>query len=133
MNWERRIVPEPSNCWTAAKSVLDAASKQGLPLCIDLFRALPADLDPEEAITADMVAAGFANLAGFDVETQGKTVKPFLYEIPVEGTRCGLNVGDFQALARVVREPHQEFIRHLYPESFTEDEKNGWTSGLGTR
>ena len=71
-----------------------------------------------------MVAAGFANLAGFDVEkTQGKTVKPFLYEILVEGTKCGLNVGDFQALARVVREPHQEFIRHLYPECFSEDEE----------
>ena len=104
--------------WTPLRS-------KGLPLCIDPFRAPPGDLDPEEAITAwDMVAAGFANLAGFDVEkTQGKTVKPFLYEILVEGTRCGLNVGDFQALARVVREPHQEFIRHLYPECFSEDEE----------
>jgi len=102
--------------WTPLRS-------KGLPLCIDPFRAPPADLDPEEAITAwDMVAAGFANLAGFDVEkAQGKTVKPFLYEILVQGTRCGLNVGDFQALARVVREPHQEFIRHLYPECFDED------------
>jgi hypothetical protein len=104
--------------WTPLRS-------KGLPLCIDPFRAPPADLDPEEAITAwDMVAAGFANLAGFDVEkTQGKTVKPFLYEILVEGTRCGLDVGDFQALARVVREPHQEFIRQLYPECFSEDEE----------
>ena len=104
--------------WTPLRS-------KGLPLCIDPFRAPPSDLDPEEAITAwDMVAAGFANLAGFDVEkTQGKTVKPFLYEILVEGTKCGLNVGDFQALARVVREPHQEFIRHLYPECFSEDEE----------
>ena len=104
--------------WTPLRS-------KGLPLCIDPFRAPPADLDPEEAITAwDMVAAGFANLAGFDVEkAQGKTVKPFLYEILVEGTKCGLNVGDFQALARVVREPNQEFIRHLYPECFEEDEE----------
>ena len=105
--------------WTPLRS-------KGLPLCIDPFRAPPADLDPEEAITAwDMVAAGFANLAGFDVEkTQGKTVKPFLYEILVEGTRCGLDVGDFQALARVVREPHQEFIRQLYPECFSDDEED---------
>lgn len=105
--------------WTPLRS-------KGLPLCIDPFRAPPADLDAEEAITAwDMVAAGFANLAGYDVEkTQGKTVKPFLYEILVEGTRCGLDVGDFQALARVVREPHQEFIRHLYPDCFTEDEED---------
>ena len=104
--------------WTPLRS-------KGLPLCIDPFRAPPADLDPEEAITAwDMVAAGFANLAGFDVEkAQGKTVKPFLYEILVEGTRCGLDVGDFQALARVVREPHQEFTRHLYPECFDQDEE----------
>ena len=59
--------------WTPLRS-------KGLPLCIDPFRAPPADLDPEEAITAwDMVAAGFANLAGFDVgKAQGKTVKPFL-------------------------------------------------------
>lgn len=43
--------------WTPLRS-------KGLPLCIDPFRAPPADLDPEEAITAwDMVAAGFANLA----------------------------------------------------------------------
>ena len=105
--------------WTPLRS-------KGLPLCIAPFRAPPADLDAEEAITAwDMVAAGFANLAGYDVEkTQGKTVKPFLYEILVEGTRCGLDVGDFQALARVVREPHQEFIRHLYPDCFTEDEED---------
>lgn len=102
--------------WTPLRS-------KGLPLCIDPFRAPPADLDAEEAITAwDMMAAGFANLAGFDVEKpKGKTVKPYLYEILVEGTRCGLDVGDFQALARVVREPHQEFIRHLYPECFEED------------
>jgi hypothetical protein len=102
--------------WTPLRS-------KGLPLCIDPFRAPPSDLDPEEAITAwDMMAAGFANLAGFDVEKpKGKTVKPYLYEILVEGTRCGLDVGDFQALARVVREPHQEFIRHMYPECFEED------------
>ena len=87
--------------WTPLRS-------KGLPLCIDPFRAPPSDLDPEEAITAwDMVAAGFTNLAGFDVEKpQGKTVKPYLYEILVEGTRLGIDVGDFQALARVVREPH---------------------------
>ena len=105
--------------WTPLRS-------KGLPLCIDPFRAPPSDLDPEEAITAwDMVAAGFANLAGFDVEKpQGKTVKPFLYEILVEGTRCGVNVSDFQALARVVREPHHEFIRHLYPQCFAEDEED---------
>ena len=38
--------------WTPLRS-------KGLPLCIDPFHAPPADLDPEEAITAwDMVAAG---------------------------------------------------------------------------
>jgi hypothetical protein len=101
--------------WTPLRS-------KGLPLCIDPFRAPPADLDPEEAITAwDMVAAGFTNLAGFDVEkSQGKIIKPFLYEILVQGTRCGLDVGDFQALAKVVREPHQEFTKKLYPHCFAE-------------
>ena len=103
--------------WTPLRS-------KGLPLCIDPFRAPPADLDAEEAITAwDMVAAGFTSLAGYDVEkAQGKVVKPFLYEILVEGTKHGLNVGDFQALARVVREPNQEFTRKLYPECFEEVE-----------
>ena len=101
--------------WTPLRS-------KGLPLCIDPFRAPPADLDPEEAITAwDMVAAGFTNLAGFDVEkAQGKVIKPFLYEILVQGTRCGLDVGDFQALAKVVREPHKEFTKKLYPHCFAE-------------
>ena len=104
--------------WTPLRS-------KGLPLCIDPFRAPPPDLDAEEAITAwDMVAAGFTSLAGYDVEkAQGKIVKPFLYEILVEGTKHGLDVGDFQALAKVVREPNQEFTRHLYPECFYEVEE----------
>ena len=99
--------------WTPLRS-------KGLPLCIDPFRSPPADLDAEEAITAwDMVAAGFSNLAGFDVEkTQGKVVKPFLYEILVNGTRLGLDVGDFQGLAKVVREPQDNFTRALYPQAF---------------
>lgn len=103
--------------WTPLRS-------KGLPLCIDPFRSPPADLDPEEAITAwDMVAAGFSNLAGFDVEkTQGKVVKPFLYEILVNGTRVGLDVGDFQGLAKVVREPRDCFTRALYPQAFIDIE-----------
>ena len=71
--------------WTPLRS-------KGPPPCIDPFRAPPADLDFEEAITAwDMVAAGFTSLAGFDVEkAQGKVIKPFLYEILVEGTKLVL-------------------------------------------
>ena len=104
--------------WTPLRS-------KGLPLCIDPFRAPPADLDPEEAITAwDMVAAGFTSLAGFDVEkAQGKVIKPFLYEILVEGTKLGVDVGDFRSLAKVVREPHHEFIRQLYPQCFVEEDE----------
>ena len=103
--------------WTPLRS-------KGLPLCIDPFRSPPADLDPEEAITAwDMVAAGFSNLAGFDVEkTQGKVVKPFLYEILVNGTRLGLDVSDFRGLAKVVKEPQENFTRALYPECFIDVE-----------
>ncbi len=104
--------------WTPLRS-------KGLPLCIDPFRSPPADLDPEEAITAwDMVAAGFSNLAGFDVEkTQGKVVKPFLYEILVHGTRLGLDVSDFRGLAKVVKEPQENFTRALYPECFIDIEE----------
>ena len=119
--------------YTRAKKLLDMCEvriwtplrSKGLPLCIDPFRAPPADLDAEEAITAwDMVAAGFTSLAGYDVEkAQGKVVKPFLYEVLVEGTKHGLDVGDFQALAKVVREPHHEFIRHLYPHCFLDVEE----------
>ena len=103
--------------WTPLRS-------KGLPLCIDPFSPPPADLTEEEAITAwDMVAAGFSNLAGFDVEkTQGKVVKPFLYEVLVHGTRLGLDVSDFQGLAKVVREPQENFTRALYPQYFTDDE-----------
>ncbi len=106
--------------WTPLRS-------KGLPLCIDPFRAPPAELDPEEAITAwDMVAAGFTSLAGFDVEkAQGKVIKPFLYEILVEGTKLGVDVGDFRSLAKVVREPHHEFIRQLYPQCFVEEDEDG--------
>ena len=106
--------------WTPLRS-------KGLPLCIDPFRAPPADLDPEEAITAwDMVAAGFTSLAGYDVEkAQGKVIKPFLYEILVEGTKLGVDVGDFRSLAKVVREPHHEFIRQLYPQCFVEEDEDG--------
>ena len=105
--------------WTPLRS-------KGLPLCIDPFRSPPPGLDAEEAITAwDMVAAGFSNLAGFDVEkTQGKVVKPFLYEVLVHGTRLGLDVGDFQGLAKVVRDPHDNFMRALHPECFAEDEED---------
>ena len=104
--------------WTPLRS-------KGLPLCIDPFHAPPADLDPEEAITAwDMVAAGFTSLAGYDVEkAQGKTIKPYLYEVLVQGTRVGLDVADFQSLSRVVREPHDAFLRHLYPECFAEPDE----------
>ena len=116
--------------WARAKKLMDMCEvriwtplrSKGLPLCIDPFRAPPPGLDPEEAITAwDMVAAGFTSLAGYDVEkAQGKVIKPFLYEILVQGTRCGLDVGDFQALAKVVREPHHEFTKILYPHCFVE-------------
>ena len=73
-----------------------------------------------------MVAAGFTSLAGFDVEkAQGKVIKPFLYEILVEGTKLGVDVGDFRSLAKVVREPHHEFIRQLYPQCFVEEDEDG--------
>ena len=66
----------------------------------------------------------FYSLAGYDVEkAQGKVIKPFLYEILVEGTKLGVDVGDFRALAKVVREPHHEFIRQLYPQCFVEEDE----------
>ena len=95
--------------------------------------APPADLDAEEAITAwDMVAAG-RQLTGYDVEkTQGKTVKPFLYEILAEGTRCGLTSVISIPCPRRARAA-QEFIRHLYPECFSEDEEDPVDLRRGTK
>lgn len=101
--------------WTPLRS-------KGLPICIDPFVAPPDGLDAEEAITAwDMVAAGFTGLADYDIEKAiGKQVKPYIYEIMVHGTRLNLPVGDFQALAKTVREPHELFTRLLYPMCFVE-------------
>jgi hypothetical protein len=104
--------------WTPLRS-------KGLPICIDPFVAPPDGLDAEEAITAwDMVAAGFTGLADYDIEKAiGKQVKPYIYEIMVHGTRLNLPVGDFQALAKTVREPHELFTRLLYPMCFIELEE----------
>ena len=89
--------------------------KKGLPICIDPFKSPPAGLEQEEAITAwDMVAAGFTSLADYDMEKpQGKQVRSYLYEILVHTTRLGMQAMDFQALARVIREPHHTFTKNL--------------------
>ena len=99
--------------WTPLRS-------KGLPICIDPFIAPPDGLDAEEAITAwDMVAAGFTGLADYDAEkASGKQVKTYIYEIMVHGTRLELPVGDFQSLAKAVRDPHELFTRLLYPECY---------------
>ena len=61
-------------------------------------------------------------MADYDIEkAQGKQVKPYIYEIMVHATRLKLDVGDFQALAKVVRDPHDRFTFHLHPEAFDED------------
>ena len=86
------------------------------------FRS-PADLDPEEAITAwELVAAGFSNLAGFDVENPGNSSKAVCMNL-VNGTRLGLDVSDFRGLAKVVKEPQENFTRALYPECFIDVEE----------
>ena len=88
------------------------------------FHAPPADLDPEEAITAwDMVAAVHQPGRIRRREGAGQDDQPYLYEVLVQGTRVGLDVADFQSLSRVVREPHDAFLRHLYPECFAEPDE----------
>ena len=96
--------------WTPLRS-------KGLPICIDPFEAPPAGLDPEEAIIAwDMVAAGFASLAGFGEGANAAEVRSFLYEVWTHGVRLGLDLSDFKALSKAVRDPHQAFTQLLYPE-----------------
>jgi len=41
----------------------------------------------------------------------------------VHGTRLGLNVSDFKSLARVVREPQDNFSRALYPQCFVDEDE----------
>lgn len=96
--------------WTPLRS-------KGLPICIDPFAAPPAGLDLEEAIIAwDMVAAGFASLAGFGEGGNAAEVRAYLYEIWTHATRLGLEMPDFKTLSKVVRDPHQAFTNHLHPE-----------------
>lgn len=97
--------------WTPLRS-------KGLPICIDPFQAPPEGLDAEEAITAwDMVAAGFTSLTDYDMEKpQGKQVRTYLYEVLVHATRLEVPIGDFKALARVVRQPHRRFTEQLHPD-----------------
>ena len=97
--------------WTPLRS-------KGLPICIDPFQAPPEGLDAEEAITAwDMVAAGFTSLTDYDMEKpQGKQVRTYLYEVLVHATRLMVPIGDFMALARVVRQPHHRFTEYLCPD-----------------
>ena len=86
--------------WTPLRS-------KGLPLCIDPFHAPPADLDPEAITAWDMVAAGFTSLTGYDVEkAQGKTIKPYLREVLVQGTRWAGRGGSI-AVARGARTPRR--------------------------
>ena len=92
--------------------------KKGLPICIDPFQVPSANLDQEESITAwDMVAAGFAALADYDMEKPaGKQVRTYLYEILIHMTRLGVSVNDFLELSRAVKSPDKILSDHLYPD-----------------
>ncbi len=99
--------------------------KKGIPLCIDPFQIPSTELDQEEAITAwDMVAAGFTSLADYDMEKPaGKQVRTYLYEILIHMTKLGIQVNDFESLAKAVKSPEKILAEKLYPN---EKEKPGW-------
>jgi hypothetical protein len=90
--------------WTPTKN-------KGLPLCINPFKAIPENMDPEDNIAyLDVMAGGFTLLAGFK-DGQGKTaqVKAFLYVLLSNTLEMKSTPSDFSALADLIQSPHESF------------------------
>jgi hypothetical protein len=87
--------------WTPARS-------KGLPICIDPFSSPPVDMDDEERIgSLDMMAAGFAAIAGYNVEKpDGSQIKAYLNKILEFADKGNKFPGNFTQLANFVGSPH---------------------------
>jgi len=90
--------------WTPTKN-------KGLPLCINPFKAIPDNLEPEDKIAyIDIMAGGFTLLAGYK-EGQGKTaqVKAFLNELLSHSVEMKATPTDFADLADLIMYPQEIF------------------------
>lgn len=90
--------------WTPTKN-------KGLPLCINPFRSIPDEIDPQDKIAyIDVMAGGFTLLAGFK-EGQGKTaqVKAFLNELLSHSVEMKDVPKGFSDLADFIKDPLERF------------------------
>tara|TARA_B110001452_G_scaffold220308_1_gene192531 strand:- start:345 stop:2573 length:2229 start_codon:yes stop_codon:yes gene_type:complete len=90
--------------WTPTKT-------KGLPLCINPFKSVPEEIEPEDKIAyIDVMAGGFTLLAGFK-DGQGKTaqVKAFLNELLSHSVEMKNTPADFTALADLIQNPRETF------------------------
>lgn len=90
--------------WTPTKT-------KGLPLCINPFKSVPEEIEPEDKIAyIDVMAGGFTLLAGFK-DGQGKTaqVKAFLNELLSHSVEMKDTPADFTALADLIQNPRETF------------------------
>ena len=90
--------------WTPTKN-------KGLPLCINPFRSIPDEIDPQDKIAyIDVMAGGFTLLAGFK-DGQGKTaqVKAFLNELLSHSVEMKDVPKGFSELADLIKDPLEKF------------------------
>ena len=90
--------------WTPTKN-------KGLPLCINPFKAIPENLEPEDKIAyIDIMASGFTLLSGYK-EGQGKTaqVKAFLNELLSHSVEMKATPTNFADLADLIMYPQERF------------------------
>ena len=90
--------------WTPTKN-------KGLPLCINPFKAIPDNLEPEDKIAyIDIMASGFTLLSGYK-DGQGKTaqVKAFLNELLSHSVEMKATPANFADLADLIMYPQEKF------------------------
>jgi len=87
--------------WTPART-------KGLPISLDPFSSPPSDLDEEQRVASlDMMAAGFASIAGYNVEKpEGAQIKAYLNNILLYADIGNQFPQSFAHLANLVASPH---------------------------
>lgn len=90
--------------WTPTKT-------KGLPLCINPFKLVPDEIDPEDKVSyIDVMAGGFTLLAGYK-EGQGKTaqIKAFLNVLLSHCVEMKDVPKGFSDLADLIKDPRERF------------------------
>ena len=101
---------ERSRLWEekAEVRIWTPTRQKGLPICLDPFSPPTGELDAEALVSSwDLMASGFAVLAGHDVEKKspGGQIKAFLNELLTESARLGCYPHDFVSLSELVVNP----------------------------